>query len=124
MVGLGIRRPVADELAAGQDAEMGRAILSLYRSAAQPVMADIGRELARAAQRPGLCFLVLDDDTVGSDTMRGSAAARAGAHVEILEGVGHWWLVQNPAPGAQALNDFWTSVPSEQARTDGIHDSS
>jgi pimeloyl-ACP methyl ester carboxylesterase len=112
MVQLGIRRPIADELAAGQDEAMGRAILALYRSAAQPAMAEIGRDLARAAQRPGLCFLVADDDTVGSDAMRRRAAERAGAQVEILDGVGHWWLVQNPAPGAHALNDFWASVPA------------
>jgi pimeloyl-ACP methyl ester carboxylesterase len=31
-----IGRPVADELAAGQDEEMGRAILALYRSTARP----------------------------------------------------------------------------------------
>jgi pimeloyl-ACP methyl ester carboxylesterase len=110
-----IGRPVADELAAGQDEEMGRALyrstaLPLYRSAAQPVMAEIGRDLASATQRPGLCFLVVDDQTVGSDAMRRRAAARAGAQVEALDGVGHCWLVQTPARGAQALNDFWALV--------------
>jgi pimeloyl-ACP methyl ester carboxylesterase len=112
MVGLGIGRPVADELAAGQDQEMGRAILSLYRSAAQPVMAEIGSDLPGAAQRPGLCFVVLDDDTVGSDAMRRRAGARAGAQVEVLDAVGHWWLVEDPVPGAQALNDFWALLPT------------
>jgi pimeloyl-ACP methyl ester carboxylesterase len=112
MVGLGIRRPVADELAAGQNDEMGRAILALYRSAAQPAMADMGHDLGRAAQRPGLSFLVVDDDTVGTDGQRRRAAERAGAQIEALDGVGHWWLVEDPGQGSQALNDFWAAVPA------------
>ena len=36
LVGLGIREDVAREIAAGQDETMGRCVLALYRSAAQP----------------------------------------------------------------------------------------
>jgi hypothetical protein len=46
---------------------MGRAILALYRSAAQPVMADLGRG---------------------------------------LEGRGHWWMLEDPAHGAEVLERF------------------
>jgi pimeloyl-ACP methyl ester carboxylesterase len=109
---LGVRQPVADELAAGQNEAMGQAILALYRSAAQPVMADTARALDRAAQRPGLCLLVVDDDTVGSDGQRRRAAQRAGAQIEVLNGVGHWWLTQDPARGSQALQNFWATVPA------------
>jgi hypothetical protein len=41
-----ITGPVAERLAAGFDAELGRALLSLLRSAVQPVMAEAGAEIA------------------------------------------------------------------------------
>ncbi len=112
MVGLGIRRPTAEALAAGQDAAMGRAILALYRSAAQPALAELGAHLSQAAARPGLCLLAPGDVMVGSDAMRERCAERAGARVEVLEGLGHWWMVQDPARGARALNDFWATLPA------------
>lgn len=89
---------------------MGRAILALYRSAAQPTMAELGRDLPAAARRPGLCLLATDDTSMGSDALRRRAAVRAGARVATLDGLGHWWLVQDPARGAGALRDFWASL--------------
>lgn len=111
MAARGITRPTADEIAAGQGDEMGRAILALYRSAAQPVMAQLGRHLEAAAARPGLSILATEDSMVGSDDMRRRAAVRAGARTEVLDGLGHWWMVQDPARGAQVLVEFWASVP-------------
>jgi len=110
LVGRGITRSVAARLAAGQGAAMGRAILALYRSAAQPVMAELGCDLPAASRRPGLCLLATADDNVGSDEMRRRAAARAGARVAVLDGLGHWWLVQDPARGAGVLRAFWASL--------------
>ncbi len=112
MVERGIDRPVANRLAAGQNEEMGRAILALYRSAAQPVMAEMGRDLSRAAERPGLSILATEDDNVGSDDIRRRAAERAGARTEVLDGLGHWWMVQDPARGARALTEFRESQAS------------
>lgn len=57
MVERGIDRPVADRLAAGQGEEMGRAIPALYRSAAKPATAEMGRDLACGAGRPGPAIL-------------------------------------------------------------------
>jgi len=110
LVGRGIPAPVAEQLAAADGATMGRAILALYRSAAQPVMAELGRDLPAAARRPGLCLLATADALVGSDEMRCRAAARAGACVATLDGLGHWWMVQDPARGAGALREFWASL--------------
>lgn len=112
MVDLGIDRLVADRLAAGQDEEMGRAILALYRLAAQPVVAEMGRSLAHAAARPGLSILATEDDNVGSETMRRRAAERAGARTAVLDGLGHWWMVQDPARAARTLAAFWESPAS------------
>lgn len=105
----GITGPVAAELAAAQGPEMGRAILAFYRSAVQPVMAELGRDLPAAAARPGLAVVGTEDHFVGSEEMRRRSASRAGARVLLLPGVGHWWMVQVPGRAAQALGEFWTS---------------
>lgn len=39
--------------------------------------------------------------------MRRRAAERAGARTEVLQGLGHWWMVQNPAIGAEVRTRFW-----------------
>ncbi|WP_236795066.1 alpha/beta fold hydrolase [Amycolatopsis sp. GM8] len=107
MVTRGIDRAIAEQLADAQGPEMGRAILAFYRSAAQPVMAELGRDLAAAAARPGLAVLGTEDHFVGSVEMRRRSAARAGAEVAVLEGAGHWWMTQDPAGAARALTSFW-----------------
>ncbi|SBS78512.1 Alpha/beta hydrolase fold protein [uncultured Mycobacterium sp.] len=107
---LGIPDDVATELAVAQGPEMGRAILALYRSATQPAMAEAGQALGNAAARPGLSLLATEDTYVGSDDLRRDAAARAGARTEVLDGLGHWWMLQDPARGARALTDFWLSL--------------
>ena len=113
MVGLGIGRPVAARLAAAQGPEMGRAILAFYRSAAQPVMAETGRNLPTAATRPGLAIIATEDHYVGSEEIRRRSAAWAGARVATLDGLGHWWMVQDAARGAQILTSFWADPLAE-----------
>jgi pimeloyl-ACP methyl ester carboxylesterase len=68
LVSLGITPDVARRLATGYDAAMGRCILALYRSAAQPKMAQLGEDLAAAAQRPGLHLSAADDHYAGGST--------------------------------------------------------
>jgi pimeloyl-ACP methyl ester carboxylesterase len=110
VVGMGIPDGIAADLAAAQGPEMGRAILALYRSAAQPAVAEAGRSLGNAAARPGLSLLATEDTYVGSDDQRREAADLAGARTEVLDGLGHWWMLQDPARGARALTDFWLSL--------------
>ena len=90
--------------------DVGRAVLSLYRSAVQPVMSDLGANLPAAAQRPGLVLIAGADVAVGSPEQRRRAAARAGARVAELPGLDHWWLLQDPAAGARAISEFWESL--------------
>ncbi|MEV4976246.1 hypothetical protein [Streptomyces scopuliridis] len=78
---------------------MADAILSLYRSAAQPALAQRGENLPKAAQRPGLAIIATGDGEVGSIEQRRRAAGRAGAEIHVLERLGHWWMLQDPAPG-------------------------
>ena len=106
----GIPSEVATSFAAAQGPEMSRAILAVYRSARQPALADAGRALENAAARPGLSLVATEDPFVGTDEMRRRAADRAGARTEVLDGLGHWWMVQDPAVGAAALTRFWASL--------------
>jgi pimeloyl-ACP methyl ester carboxylesterase len=114
MMALGIPRPVAAQLADAQGPEMGRAILGFYRSAVQPALAELGENLPAAAARPGLAVIGTDDQFVGSEEMRRRSAARAGARVAIFAGVGHWWMVQDPARSARVLTSFWAAPTADQ----------
>lgn len=109
--GLGITGPVAERLAAGFDAELGRALLSLLRSARQPVMAKAGQGLARARQRPGLALIPTRNPNATVEWHRW-AAGQAGAEIAVLQGVGHFWPEQDPRPAVQALTRFWAGLSS------------
>jgi pimeloyl-ACP methyl ester carboxylesterase len=110
MAGLGIPRDIAREMAAAQGPEMGKATLAVYRSASQPAMAEAGRAIEIARARPGLALLATEDHYVGSDHMRRRVATRAGARVEVLDGLGHWRMVQDPDRSVKALSDFWDAL--------------
>ena len=73
-------------------------------------MAEAGRALENAAARPGLSLLATDDPYIGGEKTRRRAAERAGARTSVLDGLGHWWMVQDPARGAEALSEFWDSL--------------
>ncbi|MEV6879446.1 alpha/beta fold hydrolase [Amycolatopsis sp. NPDC051128] len=110
LVERGMDRRVAARVAAGQDEAMGRAVLTLYRAAAEAGTLGLGLELERAAARPGLAILATEDHIVGTDEQRRRAAARAGARVAVLDGLGHWWMTEDPARGAAALTGFWATL--------------
>ena len=112
LAGLGFPLDVAREVATVQGPEMARCILALYRSAAQPAMSELGRELEKAAARPGLCLLAAADPFAGKQSaeLHERSAGRAGARVAVLEDLGHWWMLQDPQRGAEAINAFLTEV--------------
>lgn len=107
LVTFGIPAEVSTSFAAAQGPEMSRAILALYRSARQPALADAGQALENAAARPGLALLATADTFVGTEEMQRRAAGRAGARTEVLDGLGHWWMLEDPVAGAAALSRFW-----------------
>jgi pimeloyl-ACP methyl ester carboxylesterase len=92
------------------DEEMGRCILALYRSAAQPAMQEWGRDAEAAADRPGLVLAPADDPFTGGTDMARETAERMGARFERLDGLGHWWMLEDPARGARALEAFWAPL--------------
>lgn len=110
LTGRGMPIAVAERIVDGYDPSMAHAILALYRAAAQPVMARAGRALERAAARPGLAVVATGDPVAGTLGQRCEAAARAGAQVGLLEGVGHWWPARYPVRTARLLTGFWRSV--------------
>ena len=90
--------------------EMGRCILALYRSAAQPKMSEWGAELAAAERRPGLVIIASEDHYTGGEALARRSAERFGAQVAVLPGLGHWWMLQDPAAGAKVLADFFATL--------------
>ena len=78
--------------------------------AAQPAMARLGEQLGTAAARPGLVIIPTEDGYTGGESRARWAAEKAGAHVAVLPGLGHWWMLQDPRAGASALREFWSTL--------------
>jgi pimeloyl-ACP methyl ester carboxylesterase len=92
------------------DEAMGRCILALYRSAAQPKMAEWGADVAGLRSCPGLVLVPADDSYTGGEALARRTAERTGAQVALLTGVGHWWLSQEPERAAAAYRSFVAAV--------------
>jgi pimeloyl-ACP methyl ester carboxylesterase len=100
---VGMTPDAARSCAEAANEEMGRCILALYRSAAQPAMTRWGEELPRAAERPGLVIIPTEDHFTGGEALARRSAERAGAQVTVLDGLGHWWMLEDPKRGAAAV---------------------
>jgi len=107
---LGMTSAIAQKVVGGANGDLGRAILALYRSAAQPVMRNLGLGLPQAAARPGLAVIATEDSYCGGETLARRSAERAGAKVAVLKGAGHWWMCQQPRQAADAINAFLTNL--------------
>jgi hypothetical protein len=89
--------------------EMGRAILALYRSAIQPRMTEFGNQMLPSMSVGRSLILIAAEDTyTGGEIMAKRTAQRWGSEVAILEGLGHWWMMQDPERSAAALNAFFS----------------
>jgi pimeloyl-ACP methyl ester carboxylesterase len=100
----------AEACAAAGGAEMGRCILALYRSARQPALTEWGQQLDAAQRRPLLVISATEDAFVGGPELAHRNAERFGAQEVVLDGLGHWWMLQDPARGAAALAGFLSEV--------------
>jgi pimeloyl-ACP methyl ester carboxylesterase len=107
---VGMHPQVAQRVAVGFDETMADSILRLYRSAVQPAMAELGANLEKAAAVPGLALIPSEDHITGPLGGAQRAATRSGARVEVLDGLGHWWLTQDPKQAAAVLNLFLETV--------------
>ncbi|MFG2025241.1 alpha/beta fold hydrolase [Streptomyces sp. NPDC048825] len=107
--GAGVPAEEAEALGERLDATMAVCILALYRSATPNPYAHAAARLSGPASAPGLVLqALLDpfDDAAASDEM----AARLGARTERLEGVGHWWMLEDPGTAAAVLERFWVEA--------------
>lgn len=107
---LGLPPDIATRVAAANDETMGRCILALYRSADPGSLGDVWAGLPRAATRPGMVLVPTDDHYPGPLQLAYDTAARAGARPVELEGLGHWWMLQDPVVAAGALTSFWSEL--------------
>lgn len=90
------------------DARMGQAILDLYRSATPNPHAHWGTECTETAA-PGLVLSAAADPF--DDTEAAGETARAlGARLHVMQDTGHFWMLQQPARAAEALEEFWRTL--------------
>jgi len=103
LTSLGVPETDAPWMVEALDETMIGCILDLYRSAVN-IGSDWGH--AGSVATPGL-VLVGSADAFGDEVRSRVVADRLGAEFVTLPGLGHWWLLQDPAAGAEALKDFW-----------------
>jgi len=103
----GVPAEAALDLASQLSLTMADCILDLYRSAV-----DVGKRWGpdfAAIPAPGL-VIIPGEDPFLSAAPAARAAGRAGAETVALDGLGHWWMLQDPARTATILREFWATV--------------
>ena len=103
----GVPHDAAIALGKPLDQTMADCILALYRSAL-----DVGKEWApdfHDIAPPGRILVPSEDAFLAADSSRNSAR-RTGATITELDGLGHWWMLQDPERGATVLQEFWASL--------------
>ncbi len=107
-VGAGMTPAGAAACAAASGPEMSACVLALYRSAVQPKMAEWADEYAAlGGERPRtLVVIASEDHYTGGEELARRTAAKWDAEVAVLEGLGHWWMMQDPPRGAAMLREF------------------
>ncbi|ADH66425.1 alpha/beta fold hydrolase [Nocardiopsis dassonvillei] len=104
----GMSPELAREVDRSHDEEMSAAVLALYRSAWPNFHADWGRDFDGPAKAPGLLLAPTGDPMAHPEQDR-EVARRLGARFQELDGLTHYWMLQDPERGARVLRDFWAS---------------
>ena len=102
----GMSDSISGQVSEWVNEDMAKSNLTLYRSAAQPVVGNLFDSLKKASAKPGLAIIATADPAVGGEVLGRKAAEQTGAQIGILEGVAHWWMCTHPNEGAQLLNSF------------------
>jgi pimeloyl-ACP methyl ester carboxylesterase len=103
----GVPEEPARDLASRINRTMADCILDLYRSAVE-VGKQWGPDFA-AIPAPGLVIIPSEDPFLSAASAT-RAAARADARTAALDGLGHWWMLQDPARAAVVLREFWATL--------------
>ena len=102
----GVPEEPALDLASHINRTMADCILDLYRSAV-----DVGKQWGpdfAAIPAPGLVIIPSEDPFLDM-ALAARAAAQAGARTTAIDGLGHWWMLQDPARAATVLREFWAA---------------
>ena len=103
----GVPEEPALDLASHINRTMADCILDLYRSAV-----DVGRRWGpdfAAIPAPGLVIIPSEEPFMRAVSST-RAAVRADARTTVLDGLGHWWMLQDPARAATVLREFWATL--------------
>jgi pimeloyl-ACP methyl ester carboxylesterase len=103
----GVPEKFATDMARRADTTMQQCILDLYRSATE-LHRDWGTDL-RPTAAPGLVPLATHD-VFGDVVKQQDFAAAVGAKTETLDGLNHWWMLQDPKLAATVLERFWATI--------------
>ena len=106
LIGAGMTEDAAIGVAEGMNETMGKAILPLYRKAAQPYLAELGKDIVKCAAKPGLALIATEDAYTGGADKAHRVAERAGVETAVMEGHKHWWMCQAPKEGAEIIKVF------------------
>ena len=106
---LGMTREIAAQVKNDLNDEFARCILGLYRDAAQPAMAKLGKLFAAANPPNGLVIIADKDNYAGSAEQVHQVAAGVNAKVTNIPDAGHWWMIERPELAASILIDHWKS---------------
>ena len=107
---LGMTADIAGQVKRGINDEMARCILALYRDAAQPRMAELGRQFIAAAPANGLVIVATNDHFAGPAENMTQIAAQVNAKTATIADAGHWWMCEQPQFAASMLMQHWSSV--------------
>ena len=91
-------------LASWSDDTMATCILDLYRSAVPNIASDWGDDFAPTSA-PGM-ILHASDDAFSNEEMSEQVATRLAARHVTVDGVGHWWMLQEPRGTAALIEGF------------------
>lgn len=105
LTAFGVTAAEAATMGEAFDEVMGTAILRLYRSATPNVHADWSWWNSSTTAAPG-AVLRPTADAFDDETQARAVADRLGASVIDLPGLGHFWMIEDPAAAADALRTW------------------
>ena len=106
----GMTREIAVDVKSHVNDEFARCILTLYRSAAQPALAAVGKLFTTAAPPNGLAIIAPNDHFAGTVEDMHHVAQSVNATTATIDDAGHWWMCEQPVSAADLLVEFWESL--------------
>jgi pimeloyl-ACP methyl ester carboxylesterase len=107
---IGVTPDAAEDFVRAGDREMARCTLALYRSGTRQELREWAKDTEAAVTCPGLAVVPAADPFTGGTGLSLRVAARMGVRSEVLDGAGHWWMLEDPAGSARMLEDFWADI--------------